>query len=248
MRSPRRVNQSLDSVRGSFSIIYRKLFEIFSGDSHRKNLSPGGKRFLEFTWGSSANFTMDLGKSLFEEKVWHLIFIYSEIASALWVHIFFFEVTLRDFIDSRLQKRYKRLDWWNQPGLLSKRESLQIQRVLNRSNIDELKYQVRTLLPLSFWVALLTKRYFTKVWLNLHLDSLCDGRENFHLRANEILALRNLIAHQREISSRNLIRDHAYLGELTAILDPELAREVEKRSRVLDLLLNARLVGSGGGI
>ena len=111
MRSPRRVNQSLDSVRGSFTIIYRKLFEIFSGDSRRKNLSPGGKRFLEFTWGSSANFTMDLGKSLFEEKVWHLIFIYSEIASALWVHIFFFEVTLRDFIDSRLQKRYKRLDW-----------------------------------------------------------------------------------------------------------------------------------------
>ncbi|MBU3752434.1 MAG: hypothetical protein FGM59_00885 [Candidatus Nanopelagicaceae bacterium] len=97
-------------------------------------------------------------------------------------------------------------------------------------------------------MALLTKRYFTKVWLNLNLDSLCDGRENFHLRANEILALRNLIAHQREISSRNLIRDHAYLGELTAILDPELAREVEKRSRVLDLLLNARLVGSGGGI
>ena len=103
-------------------------------------------------------------------------------------------------------------------------------------------------MPLSFWVALLTKRYFTKVWLNLHLDSLCDGRENFHLRANEILALRNLIAHQREISSRNLIRDHSYLGELTSILDPELAREVEKRSRVLDLLLNARLVGSGGGI
>ena len=73
-------------------------------------------------------------------------------------------------------------------------------------------------------------------------------RRDFYNKAREIRNLRNSIAHHGPIMRRNLIRDHAYLGELTSILDPELAREVEKRSRVLDLLLNARLVGSGGGI
>ena len=73
-------------------------------------------------------------------------------------------------------------------------------------------------------------------------------REDFYKRAREIRNLRNLIAHHAPILHRNLLRDHQYLHELTMILDPQLAQEVQKRSRVLDLLLNTRLVGSGGGI
>jgi hypothetical protein len=191
---------------------------------------------------------MENSQSLYEERLRDLFFVSAEIAAALWVHIRFFEITLRSFIATRLKKIVNRSDWWNQPGFLSKREFLQVQKVMERSNVHDWGNQLPMLLPLSFWISLLTKRYFSKIWLNLSLDSQCPGREYFHHRAKEILALRNLIAHHREILDRNLIRDHAYLGELTAILDPELAREVEKRSRVLDLLLNARLVGSGGGI
>ncbi len=106
-------------------------------------------------------------------------------------------------------------------------------------------------LPLSFWVAFLTKRYHHKVWLRLEQsEGLRKGesRERVHSMANEILALRNLIAHQKYILARDLFLDHQNLHELTMILDPQLAQEVQKRSRVLDLLLNTRLVGSGGGI
>ena len=105
-------------------------------------------------------------------------------------------------------------------------------------------------LSLSFWIKLLGKRYHETIWLKIikYMPVYPGRREDFYNKAREIRNLRNSIAHHGPILRRNLIRDHAYLGELTAILDPELAREVEKRSRVLDLLLNARLVGSGGGI
>ena len=105
-------------------------------------------------------------------------------------------------------------------------------------------------LSFSFWVELLGKQYHQKIWMKIlrFFPTYPGRREDFYNKAREIRNLRNSIAHHGPIMRRNLIRDHAYLGELTAILDPELAREVEKRSRVLDLLLNARLVGSGGGI
>ena len=97
-------------------------------------------------------------------------------------------------------------------------------------------------LSFSFWLELLGKRYHQKIWMKiLKFFPVYPGRrEDSYNKAREICNLLNSIAHHGPIMRRNLIRDHAYLGELTAILDPELAREVEKRSRVLDLLLNAR--------
>ncbi len=102
----------------------------------------------------------------------------------------------------------------------------------------------------SFWIELCSARYYEKVWRRFEVANpvLKDRRRDFYKKAREIRNLRNLIAHHAPIMRRNLLRDHAYLHELTALLDPELAEEVQKRSRVLDLLLNARLVGSGGGI
>ena len=88
------------------------------------------------------------------------------------------------------------------------------------------------------------------MWVHLEkeLSNYSGNRELFYRKAREIRNLRNSIAHHGPIMRRNLIRDHEYLHELTATLDPDLADAVQKRSRVLDLLLNARLVGSGGGI
>ena len=103
---------------------------------------------------------------------------------------------------------------------------------------------------MSFWVELLSGSYHNKVWKHFSkkLKNYTETREEFHRKAREIRNLRNSIAHHGPIMRRNLIRDHEYLHELTATLDPDLADAVQKRSRVLDLLLNARLVGSGGGI
>jgi hypothetical protein len=189
----------------------------------------------------------------FHSSEYELFFLKLEIAAALWVHIAAFEHTLRIFIDDKLSKVYGRNDWWNIRGLLSQKDFKDVRKVTRRlesrnPTVDSI--QLIENLSFSFWLELLGKRYHQKIWMKiLKFFPVYPGRrEDFYNKAREIRNLRNSIAHHGPIMRRNLIRDHAYLGELTEILDPELAREVEKRSRVLDLLLNARLVGSGGGI
>ena len=200
--------------------------------------------------GSAAKSTMQ-SNALPSE--YELFFAFAEIAAALWVHIQTFEVTLRNFIYTSMKQVFNESLWWEIPGLLLHSEYVYVQGTIERMLQNRVKISAQSIvdnLSLSFWIKLLGKRYHETIWLKIikYMPIYPGRREDFYNKAREIRNLRNSIAHHGPILRRNLIRDYAYLGELTAILDPELAREVEKRSRVLDLLLNARLVGSGGGI
>jgi hypothetical protein len=180
-----------------------------------------------------------------------LIFLAPEIAAALWVHIYFFETTLSNLIHEVLSKEYSSQDWFGTSGILSKHEMRQVNLVVKLlENKSQTVINLRSRLSMSFWIELCSTRYHQKVWILLEKANplLFEKRREFYRKAREIRNLRNSIAHHGPIMRRNLIRDHEYLHELTATLDPDLADAVQKRSRVLDLLLNARLVGSGGGI
>ena len=192
-------------------------------------------------------------QSFFDSSQYEVFFLNMEIAAALWVHIAVFESTFRTFLIEKLSLVYGQRDWWTVVDLLSKKDLKDVRKVIGRlksRDLDVTPTLVAENLSFSFWVELLGKRYHETIWLKIikYMPVYPGRREDFYNKAREIRNLRNSIAHHGPIMRRNLIRDHAYLGELTAILDPELAREVAKRSRVLDLLLNARLVGSGGGI
>ena len=176
-----------------------------------------------------------------------------EISAALWVHIMAFETTLRKFLDNVLQHVYRVIDWWLVPNLLYPNDRKDVELAIKRLKKRDLLINNENIvsnLSLSFWIELLSRRYHQKIWMKIvkFFPVYPGRREDFYNKAREIRNLRNAIAHHAPILRRNLIRDHAYLHELTALLDPHLADEVQKRSRVLDLLLNARLVGSGGGI
>jgi hypothetical protein len=176
-----------------------------------------------------------------------------EIAASLWVHIMTFETTLRNFLHKSLSKAYGEKCWWLVHNLLTKKDGEDIYRVQKRLKKRKKNIPAQLLisnLSLSFWVELLSTRYHETIWLKIvgYFPVDPGRRSEFHRKAREIRNLRNSIAHHGPIMRRNLIRDHEYLHELTATLDPDLADAVQKRSRVLDLLLNARLVGSGGGI
>ena len=196
---------------------------------------------------------MDNQKEQLNSSKYELFILISEISAALWVHIMAFETTLRDFISEKLQRIYGVIDWWLVPNLLSRSDLKDINYAIRRLNGRQLPISNENVvanLSFSFWVELLSKRYHQKIWMKLvkFFPAYPGRREDFYNKAREIRNLRNVIAHHGPILRRDLFRDHAYLHELTALLDPELANEVKRKSRVLDLLLNARLVGSGGGI
>ena len=196
---------------------------------------------------------MDNQKEQLNSSKYELFILISEISAALWVHIMAFETTLRDFISEKLQRIYDVFDWWLVPNLLSRSDLKDIDYAIKRLNRRQLPISNENVvanLSFSLWVELLSKRYHQKIWMKLvkYFPAYPGRREDFYDKAREIRNLRNVIAHHGPILRRDLFRDHAYLHELTALLDPELANEVKRKSRVLDLLLNARLVGSGGGI
>ena len=196
---------------------------------------------------------MENQKEQLNSSKYELFILISEISAALWVHIMAFETTLRDFTSEKLQKIYGVFDWWLVPNLLSRSDLKDINYAIRRLNGRQLPISNENVvanLSFSFWVELLSKRYHQKIWMKLvkFFPAYPGRREDFYNKAREIRNLRNVIAHHGPILRRDLFRDHAYLHELTALLDPELADEVKRKSRVLDLLLNARLVGSGGGI
>ena len=196
---------------------------------------------------------MDNQKEQLNSSKYELFILISEISAALWVHIMAFETTLREFISEKLQKVYGVMEWWLINDLLSKKDLSDVNYAISRLDNRKLPINnenITSNLSLSFWVELLGRRYHETIWLKIiAFFSSYPGRcEDFYRKAGEIRNLRNVIAHHGPILRRDLFRDHAYLHELTALLDPELANEVKRKSRVLDLLLNARLVGSGGGI
>ena len=196
---------------------------------------------------------MEFKEEITNSSKYELFILISEISAALWVHIMAFETTLRDFISEKLQRIYGVFDWWLVPNLLSRSDLKDINYAIKRLNGRQLPISNENIvanLSFSFWVELLSKRYHQKIWMKLvkFFPAHPGRREDFYNKAREIRNLRNVIAHHGPILRRDLFRDHAYLHQLTALLDPELANEVKRKSRVLDLLLNARLVGSGGGI
>ena len=196
---------------------------------------------------------MENRKEQLNSSKYERFILISEISAALWVHIMAFETTLRDFISENLQRIYGVINWWLVPNLLSRSDLKDINYSIKRLNGRQLPISNENIvanLSFSFWVELLGKRYHQKIWMKLvkFFPAYPGRREDFYDKAREIRNLRNVIAHHGPILRRDLFRDHAYLHELTALLDPELANEVKRKSRVLDLLLNARLVGSGGGI
>jgi hypothetical protein len=196
---------------------------------------------------------MKSNSSPYESYLFEFIIFVAELSGGLWVHIQIFETTLRQFLAKHLTAIYGTQLWWEIPFLLIKNDYSNISNVVQRLKGKDIQISSEHIvdnLSLSFWIKLLGKRYHETIWLKIvkYMPVYPGRREEFYNKAREIRNLRNSIAHHGPILRRNLFRDHAYLGELTAILDPQLAYEVEKRSRVLDLLLDARLVGSGGGI
>jgi hypothetical protein len=157
----------------------------------------------------------------------------AEISAALWVHIVTFETTLRNFMHVSLKTFYNQNNWWLLPSLLFKGDKRVVEKVIHRlhyRNLEENEENMISNLSLSFWIELLSKRYHQKVWNKLlkYFPVHPGRRSEFHRKAREIRNLRNSIAHHGPIMRRNLIRDHEYLHELTATLDPDLADAVQK--------------------
>ena len=210
------------------------------------NLNPRAVNDLvKFTRGSGTKINMPNEVKQEIKSIYELFILNLEIASALWVHVAAFEITLRNFIHNALSTIYQRIDWWNIPNLLTGVDNIDINRRLLRLKEREITPDPILFienLTLAFWVHLLSKKYHQKIWIKvLPFFSVHPGRrESFFKKCRSVKDLRNSIAHHGPILRRNLLRDYEYLTELTRYLNPELALEVERNSRVLELLQIAK--------
>ena len=173
---------------------------------------------------------MEYKEELTNSSKYELFILISEISAALWVHIIAFETTLREFISEKLQQVYGVMEWWLINDLLSKKDLNDVNYAISRLDNRKLPINnenITSNLSLSFWVELLGRRYHETIWLKIiaFFSSYPGRREDFYRKAGEIRNLRNVIAHHGPILRRDLFRDHAYLHELTALLDPELAKK-----------------------
>jgi hypothetical protein len=176
-----------------------------------------------------------------------MIFHFYELSAALWVHVAAFETTLREFVSVTLEECLNRQDWWNARTFFSKREINYLKNcrstfLSKRKLSSSLKfYEIPSL---SFWLALISKKYGHRVWRNFEVavpELKAYGRRNFQQKAIVIRDLRNAIAHHAPILHRNLARDLAYMHELTELLSPNLAQALKERSRAEELVKRRKI-------
>ena len=152
---------------------------------HNKRLSPGGKWFLKFTWGSETKSIMKMNPMQSQSSKYEQFILISEISAALWVHIIAFETTLRKFIHDSLSDAYKSSTWWLIDKLLTPQDAKDFyyaeKRLINQ------KRKVTPILivynmSLSFWVELLSRRYHEKIWLKIvnYFPTYPGRREDFY--------------------------------------------------------------------
>ena len=194
--------------------------------------------------------------SRYETAIKNYIFQIFPFSGLLWVHIAIFETTLRVSVNEALAKIYGRKDWWETKGLLRRRE---LEKINFYARFSSLRASRDTHFinqsTLGFWASLFTRNYHKRIWLPVveEMPSLKKvERRAFLKKLNRIKSLRDSIAHHVPILERNVMKDLAYLHELTLLLSPIMSEEIQKSSaeiRVLyrNLTRNKNL-GSGGGI
>lgn len=168
-----------------------------------------------------------------------------QISSAFFEGLHYFEVGLRNALDTALQNRYGSHDteWFDVPGLLTQRSRQAVHDARRRAHGVSTGRRLshgKTVaeLPLGFWWSLTADEYNRTLWQPAlqHAFAGSVRRRTLHRNVDDLRRLRNRIAHHEPIHGRDLPADHALLIDSAARIHGSLGVHIAGMSRVPEVL------------
>ncbi|MER7735913.1 hypothetical protein ABTX80_34045 [Streptomyces erythrochromogenes] len=158
------------------------------------------------------------------------------------------ENVLRCTVSERLSSYYGREDWWTSPRLRLTYSTLKKIEIaedkLQQAGVPVTSTAILREVPLGFWVTLLGRGhdYETQVWrpVSSGFPGYRGRRGPLHTRLDHLRLLRNKVAHQDRIGSRDLAADRRSVITAIGYVSDGVARRVEAADTALPQLLVSR--------
>lgn len=157
------------------------------------------------------------------------------------------EVVLRNALDRRLRgwaTKFGLADWVDDPPLddRGRRDVVEARRRVSQGGRTPTHGHIVAELNLGFWRYLISKKYFTALWIPDLADAFPFAPANMRVRraavehdAQGVLFLRNRAAHHEPIHRRDLIDDLHRALRLAAAVDPVAEKWVRSRERITEI-------------
>jgi hypothetical protein len=170
------------------------------------------------------------------------------VSGAFFEALGLLEVALRNALHDQLTRwhaaRYRTGHWYDDPsGVLEAHRARDIADArgrLQRQNKAETPGGLVTELSFGFWRFLLTSRYEPSLWtpaLRHAFPALRPARRHtVYVPVNELVRLRNRVAHHEPIYNRPLLTLHGDLLRVAGYVDQDLASWIRTFSRLPALL------------
>lgn len=158
------------------------------------------------------------------------------------------ENVLRCAVSDRLSTHYGREDWWRAPRLqltYSTMEKIEAaENKLRPAGVPITPTAILRKVPLGFWVTLLGRGrdYETQIWrpVSSGFPGYRGPRRPLHARLDHLRLLRNKVAHQDRIGSRDLAADRRSVLTAIGYVSEAVARRVDAADTALPHLLVSR--------
>lgn len=203
----------------------------------RRRLSP--ERFGPYEGACALD--VDLAVALYE---WN-----AQISGAFHEILGLLEVMLRNAVHDQLTVWHSRVGrdghWYDDPARIleppRRRDIADAGSRLRRDGKAESPGRIVAELNFGFWRYLLTRRYEATLWtpaLRHAFPHLRPARRgDLYVPVNDLVRLRNRIAHHEPIHNRPLATLHGDVLRVARYLDPAVEGWIRARSRVPDLLV-----------
>jgi hypothetical protein len=164
------------------------------------------------------------------------------VSMAFFESIHYFEIALRNVMDEALVAYTTALccagEWYADPlvplsGESRKRVAQAVKRSTDDGQVPEVHGRVVAELSLGFWWSLLADPYNNTLWKNCFQAAFPRARRRkLHESIEQILKLRNRIAHHEPIHTRDLVADYTLILRASEYVSPRLAWWIDSTTRV----------------
>ena len=166
-----------------------------------------------------------------------------DVSGTLFTSIHYFEVALRNSIDSQLGKTFGTADspWFDQDSIgltdSTRRNIASAKRTVTKAGREIVPGRVVAELSLGFWWSLLADGYNRTLWAPALKQAFSNARrETLHAEIDEIRKLRNRIAHHEPLIHSDLNAEYTRILGTAERIAPRLAWWIDATSSLSTVL------------